>query len=123
MITLTSQDELKAAKDALEQLKQDHPTIFNKFVHVINLTRALQFKYQYLGSLLMDEPTNDGSPAFVKPSVIQLYKQEVSQVKEDPDAEKVKQIFTNFRSAGYAKLSLLALGTSPESLSGGSVIR
>lgn len=123
MITLTSQDELTAAKDALEQLKQDNPTIFDKLIHVISLTRALQFKYQYLGSLLMDEPANDGSPAFVKPSVIQLYKKEVSQLKEDPDAEKIKQIFTNFHSAGYAKLSLLALGMTPESLTGGSVIR
>ena len=40
-----------------------------------------------------------------------------------PDSEEVLKLFAAYQSIGYAKLSLLVLGKSPESLLGALVIK
>jgi hypothetical protein len=63
------------------------------------------------------------SPEFVRPSVIQLYQNEVQQLKKDAEFQTLKEIFARYQTIGFAKLSLLILGNKPESLSGAVVIK
>ncbi|MDQ7860692.1 hypothetical protein RCO48_05120 [Peribacillus frigoritolerans] len=84
MITLSNVDELQASEAALEKIKYSYPELFNKLLHVVALTRALQFKYQFMGTLIMDENPNEYTPEFVMPSVIELYIEEVQKLKDDP---------------------------------------
>ncbi|MDQ0219742.1 hypothetical protein [Peribacillus cavernae] len=123
MITLSSQDDLKAAKEALEAVKNSYPALFEKLVDVINLTRALQFKYQYLGCLITDEDPGNNAPCFVHGSVLRLYKKEFQSLKDDSDSAVLKQAFIEFKHISYAKVSLLAIGMTPESLLGASTIK
>ncbi|PLT33427.1 hypothetical protein [Bacillus sp. V5-8f] len=123
MITITSHDELKETKQAIDNLKNSYPGLFEKLVDVVNLTRALQFKYQYMGCLIMDEDPSHCAPNFVQGSVLRLYKKEVQKLKEDMDASVLKETLNNFRETGYANISLLILGMTPESLVGASIIQ
>jgi hypothetical protein len=123
MITLSSIDELKATKEALEKLKIDYPNLFEKLLEMVNLTRAFQFKYHYMGSLIMDEDPGKYTPNFVNGSVLRLYKKELQKLKNDTESQILKQMFSEFRNTGYAKISLLVLGMTPESLVGPSSIR
>lgn len=123
MITLSSIDELKATKEAIEKLKKDYPNLFEKLLEIVNLTRAFQFKYQYMGCLIMNEDPGQNAPNFVYGSVLRLYKKELQKLKDAQDSEVLKQIFSEFRNTGYAKISLLILGMKPESLVGSSSIR
>lgn len=121
--TLSSLDELKKAKKAIEQLKHTYPDLFDKVVHVTGLTRALQLKYQYMGCLIMEEDSADCLPNIPYSSVLRLYKKEVQILKNDEHIDALKQLFISFKETGYAKISLLALGRSPESLVGASSIK
>lgn len=121
--TLCSLDELNKAKKALDQLERTYPILFERMVHVINLTRALQLKYQYMGCLLMDEDLSSCPPNLSQGSVLRLYKKEMDTLKMDADAHILKQMFTTFKETGYAKISLLALGHTPESLVGSSSVK
>lgn len=123
MMTISSLEELTAAEEAFETMEKNYPALFNKLVEIVNLTRAFQFKYHYMASLLMDENPNDSKPNYVYDSVLRLYKRELQNVKEDPHFEVLKQTFSHFKSTGYAKLCLLVLGKSPELLIGSSKIR
>jgi hypothetical protein len=123
MITLSSIDELKATKEALEKLKKDYPNLFEKLLDMVNLTRAFLFKYQYMGCLIMDEDLGQCTPNFVYGSVLRLYKKELEKLKYDHDSQVLKQFFSEFKQIGYAKISLLVLGKTPESLVGASSIR
>jgi hypothetical protein len=123
VITLSSQDELKATKDALDSLKASYPDLFEKLVDVINLTRALQFKYHYMGCLITGEDPGNHAPNFVQGSVLRLYKKEMQKLKDNLDFHVVKNTFTEFRNISYAKICLLALGETPESLTGASIVK
>ncbi|WHY57400.1 hypothetical protein [Peribacillus simplex] len=123
MITLSSVDELQATEAALEKIKYSYPELFNKLLHVVALTRALQFKYQFMGTLIMDENPNENTPEFVMPSVIGLYIEEVQKLKDDPNIQVLLQTFSQIKNIGYAKISMLVLGKSPESLLGASYIK
>jgi hypothetical protein len=123
MITLSNVDELQASEAALEKIKYSYPELFNKLLHVVALTRALQFKYQFMGTLIMDENPNEYTPEFVMPSVIELYIEEVQKLKDDPNIQVLLQTFSQNKNIGYAKISMLVLGKSPESLLGASCIK
>ena len=123
MIALSSVDELQTAELELENIKDVYPELFNKLLHVIGLTRACQFQYQYMGCLIMNENASEFAPEFIMPSVINLYKTEIQKLKADPNIHILQRAFSNYESIGYAKLSMLALGQSPESLIAGSYIK
>jgi hypothetical protein len=123
MITLSNVDELQASEAALEKIKYSYPELFNKLLHVVALTRALQFKYQFMGTLIMDENHNEYTPEFVMPSIIELYIEEVQRLKDDPNIQVLLQTFSQSKNIGYAKISMLVLGKSPESLLGASCIK
>ncbi|MDQ6595626.1 MULTISPECIES: hypothetical protein [Bacillus] len=123
MITLSSLDELTEAKEVLATLKKEYPGLFEKFQDMINLTRAFQFKYHYMGCLIMGEDPGEHTPKFVYGSVLRLYKRELQKLVTDADIEVLKQMFTDFKSIGYSKISQLILGHEPESLVGSSSIQ
>ncbi|MGE7763148.1 hypothetical protein [Peribacillus sp. NPDC097895] len=123
MITLSSVDDLQATEAAMEQIKYSYPELFNKLLHVVALTRAFQFKYQFMGTLIMDENPNEYTPEFVMPSVIHLYREEVQKLKDDPNIPVLLHAFSQNKNIGYAKISMLVLGKSPESLLGASHIK
>jgi len=116
MVTISSMNRLTAAKDGLKMLEQEHPVLFEKLLDVIYLTRALHFKYHYMGCLVMDEDPGPSSPDFVYGSVLRIYKKEIQKLKNDGSLHALRQLFSDCSSIGYSKLCLLALGHSPESL-------
>jgi hypothetical protein len=123
MITLSGIDELKAANVALEKFQKDYPNLFKKLLDIVNLTRAFQFKYQYMGCLIMDEDPGQNTPNFVYGSVLRLYKKELQKLKDDQNSQVLKQTFSEIKNIGYAKISLLVSGMTPESLVGASSIK
>lgn len=123
MITLSSIDELKNTKETLEKLKFEYPNLFEKLLYMVNLTRAFQFKYHFLGCLIMDEDPSQYTPKFVEDSVLKLYKKELKNLLNDPDFQELKRTFSENKNTGYSKISLLALDMKPESLLGSSSIK
>ncbi|PLR66421.1 hypothetical protein [Bacillus sp. UMB0893] len=123
MITLSSINELNDTKVALEKLKKDYPDLFQKLLDMVFLTRAFQFKYHYLGCLLMNEDPGANTPKFANGSVLKVYKRELQKLKDDLDFPVLKQTFSEYKSTGYSKISQLVLGTTPESLVGASIIK
>jgi hypothetical protein len=122
MITLCSQNELREAQNAIKNLEQSYPELFEKLLDVINLTRAMQLTYQYMGCLIMNVDPGNSHPQFIYRSVIRLYKKEIQKLTEDKDIEVLRDTFNLFKNVGYARISQLALGKSPESLAGSSAI-
>ncbi|MED1201519.1 hypothetical protein [Heyndrickxia acidicola] len=118
MITLSSLDDLKAAQKTIGQVKQNYPVLFEKLLHAVYLTRALQFKYQYMGNLLFDEVPLEPTPKFVQASILRLYKREIQVIKIDENIDVLHELFNEFKQTGYAKISLLIMGKSPEAVIG-----
>ncbi|AZU64142.1 hypothetical protein [Neobacillus mesonae] len=123
MLTLSNINELNTAKAELNVFQRNHPELFGKFIDMIYLTRALHFKYQYMGCLLMDEEPGENTPDFVYGSVLRLYKKEIQQLKNEAEIQSLKDILAQYKQNGYAKLSLLALGQNPETLVGPTLVQ
>ncbi|RDI39159.1 hypothetical protein [Falsibacillus pallidus] len=123
MITLSNITELTETNEAIKKVKRDYPSLFEKLAEVVNLTRAFQFQFQYMGSLIMNEDPGQSAPNFVYGSVLRLYKKEVQKLKDHEDAQALQQIFSECKHTGYAKISLLILGKKPETLVGASSIK
>lgn len=123
MITLSSVDELQTVNSGILHVKEQQATLFEQTLHVVSLTRALRFHYQYVGCLILDKDTSDCAPKFESPSVVHLYEQEVAKLKQNPSFPIIKQIFKNSQSIGFAKTCLLILGRSPEKLVGAVVMK
>ena len=109
--------------EALENFKIEYPILFKKLLHIVNLTRAFQFKYQYMGCLIMDQDPANYSPNFVHGSVLRLYINELHILKDDQDSQVLIHTFAGIRNVGYAKISHLVLGSTPDSLVGSSSIK
>ncbi|TLS35192.1 hypothetical protein [Pseudalkalibacillus caeni] len=116
MIALTSLDSLYETKKASEQIQEKYPEAYEALLHVVNLTRQLQFRYHYLGCLLCDEDPGKHSPKNIKQSVIELYIREVNKLKNRDDASEILRLFIKYKPYGYDNLSQLILGKSPEFL-------
>jgi hypothetical protein len=123
MVTFTSLNELKMTNKALEDLKKAYPELFVKFLDAVNLTRAFQFKYHYLISLILNEDPGQDKPNFVYGSVLRLYKREVQKIKDDVDFHVLEQFFIENKNMDSTKICLLALGMTPDSLVGPSFFK
>ena len=123
MLTTTSFSELVHAKKEINALKVKKPTVFKQFVHIIHLTRQMQFKFQYMGSLIMDEDPSAFRPIIKDDYVLTVYQQEIAKLKSNSKATALKQLLADHQSMGYATLSDLVLGVSPEVLVGPAVVR
>ncbi|KHE68021.1 hypothetical protein [Halobacillus sp. BBL2006] len=121
--TLASLGELTAAKEDFEELKRTHPDVFDQLLHVVSLTRQLQIKYGYMGSLLMDEDLKPYHPEYVKESILSLYQKEVGKLTAHEDVQIVQDRLNKHKKVGYPKLFLLILGAKPEMLKGSTIIK
>ncbi|MCR8849300.1 hypothetical protein NQ095_12840 [Rossellomorea sp. SC111] len=116
-------NELHEAKKDVEALKQDYPELNEQLVHVTSLTRQLQLKYGYMGSLLRDKELPDYEPQFVRDSILSLYQDEVRKLKNHPNMAQLKDIMKKHRQISDSKLFLLILGAKPELLQGSTIIK
>ncbi|MET3697915.1 hypothetical protein SAMN05877753_104207 [Bacillus oleivorans] len=123
MTTLCSHEDLIATQDALKHVEKSYPALFEQLLHIVNLTRSLQLRYQFMGCLLMDEDPGKNKPSYLHHSVLELYKREIQKLKDNPDFPVIKKTFKSFKKVGYAKISLLLQGAKPETLTGLSVIK
>lgn len=121
--TLASLNEINQAKEDLEQLKKDYPDLYDQLLHVVSLTRQLQIKYGYMGSLLMDEDIAQYKPEYVKESILSLYQSEVKKLTSHQDVAVIKDTMKKHRKVGDPKLFLLILGAKPEMLKGSTIFK
>jgi hypothetical protein len=120
---LAGMNELHEAKKDVESFKQEYPELNEQLVHVVSLTRQLQLKYGYMGSLLRDKELPDYEPKFVRGSILSLYQEEVQKLKENPNIVQLKDIMKKHRQISDSKLFLLILGAKPELLQGSTIIK
>jgi hypothetical protein len=120
---LAGMNELHEAKKDVESFKQEYPELNEQLVHVVSLTRQLQLKYGYMGSLLRDKELPDYEPKFVRGSILSLYQEEVQKLKENPNIVQLKVIMKKHRQISDSKLFLLILGAKPELLQGSTIIK
>ena len=120
---LAGLNDLYEAKEDLEVLKEEYPELCEQLVHVVSLTRQMQLKYGYMGSLLRDEDLPEYEPKYLRGSILHLYQQEVNKLKENPSIEKLIDIMRKYKSINDSKLFLLTLGAKPELLQGSTIIK
>ncbi|WP_445489172.1 hypothetical protein [Niallia sp. 03133] len=123
MLVISSFSDLMNAKSEIDEFKMTKPTVYKKFVNVINLTRQLQFKFQYMGCLLMDEEPNDSCPNVKDDYVLALYQKEIEKLKVENTFSDLKRLLADYKKIGYANLSALVMGKNPKVLVGPSVVR
>lgn len=123
-MTIASMSDLQTTKLAVEEFKVSYPDLFDRFVHLINLTRQLQFKFHYMGCLLLNASPDKYSPKCIDQFVVDLYKKELNDLKEARGFSALKQLLAdNFQEIGYANICKLALGETPKSLVGASIVK
>ncbi|MFG6148009.1 hypothetical protein [Halobacillus sp. B23F22_1] len=120
---LAGLNDIYRAKEELEELKLQHPELYEQLHHVVSLTRQLQIKYGYMGSLLRDEDLPKFRPQFVRESILSLYQREVQKLKDHPDFMEAKSLMKKHSKVGDPKLFLLILGAKPEMLQGSTIIK
>jgi hypothetical protein len=123
MVTFTSLNELETTNKTLEDLNKSYPELFGKFLDAVNLTRAFQFKYHFLVSIILNEDPGQDKPNFVYGSVLRLYKREVQKLRDDVDFHVLEQFFIQNKNMDSTKICLLALGMTPDSLVGTSFFK
>ena len=123
MLTTSSFSELMGVKNNLDELKQECPAVYNQFVHTVHLTRQLQFKFQYMGSLIMDEAADRYLPKVQDNYVLDLYKSEINKLKSFEAIYELKNLLAAYKTIGYGAICDLVIGKSPEVLVGPAVAR
>lgn len=123
MVIASSYNELKNALTAIENLNTKKPSIYQKFIRIIKLTRQFQYGYQYMGSLLMDEDTSEFHPKSQDEYVLSVYHGEIEKMKSDDKFSDLKLLLKAYKQVSYANISKLALGESPGALVGPTVVR
>jgi hypothetical protein len=123
MLTTSSFSELMGVKQKLNELEAVKPAVYHQFVHTIHLTRQLQFKFQYMGSLIMDEAAESYAPKVRDSYVLDLYKDEIDKLKSFDAIAELKQLLAAYNTIGYGAICELVIGKNPEVLVGPAVAR
>lgn len=123
MLITSSFSELMNAKKAIDELKVSKPIIYQKFVNIIQLTRQLQFRSQYMGDLIMGETLSNHRPVVQDNYVLKVYMKEVEALKSEDHIADLKQLLVAYKEIGYANISKLVLGKSPSVLVGPRIAR
>ncbi|MGY0693903.1 hypothetical protein ACW2QC_14130 [Virgibacillus sp. FSP13] len=123
MLATSSINELLCAQREIENFKMAKPALFQKFMNAIHLTRQLQYGFQYLGCLILDENPSEFRPDAQDDYVLSVYQQEIEKLKEDSKAHDLKQLLSTYQQIGYGKICKLALGINPKVLVGPAVVR
>src|SRR5581483_8095547 len=116
MVVSSSFDELKNAQIAIANLNATKPSIYKEFLNIIHLTRQLQFGYQYMGSLLMDEDPDEFRPKLQDDYVLSIYHREIEKLKADERFPEIKELLNSYKQISYAKICKLILGENPRAL-------
>ncbi|WP_208586782.1 hypothetical protein [Gracilibacillus suaedae] len=123
MLISVNKQKLQDLQYAIRQLKTEHPAQFEQFRNIIMLTRQLQYSFQYLGCLLMDEETSDFLPEVKDSYVLSIYEREIDKIKQEHSMDKVQQLLANYKEASYDHICKLLLGKEIEMLIGPMVVR
>ncbi|MDY0404383.1 hypothetical protein P5G51_002190 [Virgibacillus sp. 179-BFC.A HS] len=119
---MTSFQKISQVKKVIDDIKANKPTIYSKFINIVQLTRQLQYRFQYMGALILEEEAKKYEPAHQNAYVMRLYMQEINKFKEDENAWVIQNLLADYKELGYATISRLALGTNPRILIGPVVI-
>ncbi|WP_026695879.1 hypothetical protein [Peribacillus kribbensis] len=123
MLSAASYSQLRDVQIAIEDFNNKKPSAFQQLLNIIHLTRQLQFKYQYMGSLLMDEDPGSSKPNLQNEYVLSVYKREIDQLKTDSIFADLKNLLQMYKEVSYANISRLAIGESPHALVGPILMR
>lgn len=123
MLTTPSLFDLQRAKSDIESFKTESPSLFQKFMNSIVLTRQLQYGYQYMGCLVMDEDADGFCPTSQDDYVLFVYRKEVEKLKADSKVQELQKLLGTYKQISYANICKLALGINPRSLVGPAVVR
>ncbi|WP_047986489.1 hypothetical protein [Ornithinibacillus californiensis] len=123
MLVTTSYNELLDVQTAIKNLNDSNPTIFNKFLKVIKLTRQMQYGYQYMGTLIMDEESDKSMPTSQDDYVLSVYQTEIEKLKADCHFYDLQELLSKYKLVSYKNISRLVLGENPKMLVGPIVIR
>lgn len=121
MKTISSIQDLRKAQTAIENFKESYPSTFYRLMHLVNFTRQLQFKYEYLCGLMLgkDAYALQYAPHFVQRSIIDLYKNEIEKIHKHPQGLRaLEQLMNAHLEIGYENFCLLVRGKSPEEIKG-----
>ncbi len=69
--------ELQNVRHAIENLKENEPVQYQQFKNIISLTRQLQYSFQYLGCLVMDDDPSEFEQHVQNGYVLSIYKSEI----------------------------------------------
>lgn len=121
MKMISSIQDLKKAQAAIEDFKANYPNTFYRLLHLVNFTRQLQFKYEYLCGLMLGNEKFAArfAPHFVQRSIIDLYKSEIEKINKHPQGlQALEQLMNGHREIGYENFCLLVRGKTPEEIKG-----
>ncbi|CAM3065330.1 hypothetical protein [Sporolactobacillus spathodeae] len=121
MKMISSIQDLKSAQTALEAFKENYPNTFYRLLHLVNFTRQLQFKYEYLCGLMLGKESyaSHFAPHFVQRSIIDLYKSEIEKIHNHPEGlQTLEQLMLAHQEIGYENFCLLVRGKTPEEIKG-----
>ncbi|WP_339226283.1 hypothetical protein NSQ77_12245 [Oceanobacillus sp. FSL K6-2867] len=122
MLITTSLKELVSAKEAIDELGHTKPELFQLFINVIQLTRQLQFNYQYLGCLIMDENPDKCRPNICNTYAFKVFQQEIDKLKADNKIIELQHLLAVNKQIGYANVCKLVIGENPRYLVGPQVV-
>ncbi|RYL94103.1 hypothetical protein ABNN70_04355 [Sporolactobacillus sp. Y61] len=121
MKTISSIQELRDAEVDVDKFKDHYPNTYYRLLHLVNFTRQLQFKYEYLCGLIRgnDQYAEHFAPHFVQRSIIDLYKSEIEKIHKHPEGlAALEKVMDAHREIGYENFCLLVRGKTPEEIKG-----
>ncbi|MED4206953.1 hypothetical protein [Neobacillus mesonae] len=122
MLVSANYDDLKNAKLAIESLSVTDPSIYQMFLNIVELTRQLNYGFQYMGALLMDEDPSEFQPMDQDDYVLSIYHREIENLKDHKRFSDLKRFLKEYHQLSYANISKLAMGQNPKELAGPTVI-
>ncbi|AZU60568.1 hypothetical protein [Neobacillus mesonae] len=122
MLVSANYDDLKNAKLAIENLSVTDPSIYQMFLNIVELTRQLNYGFQYMGALLMDEDPSEFQPMDQDDYVLSIYHREIKNLKDHSKFSDLKRFLKEYHQLSYANISKLAMGQNPKELAGPTVI-
>ncbi len=123
VLITTNYNQLVEAKGSLSELQRKDERLYESFKNIVELTRQLQFSYQYMGAILMDEETSKYSPKTSSKYIVNLFKRELKMVKEQENFDQLQQLFENHKRVSYTNIAKLVLGLNPTVLVGPALVK
>lgn len=123
MLISANVHELQDVQTAIDHLQKEQPTQYQQFRNIVELARQLQYSFQYLGCLLMDEDPSRFQPRTEDSYVHSIFQREINAVKKDHSFDEVEQLLARYKDISYDHICKLVLGRELEMLVGPVVIK